>query len=320
LGRTQPIDVGYAGVLSLCNSLQANLEVRGNQEAVDTTNAALSIVPILLAVAANARYLCGRDLRYADARMILWEHSHDVRGIEDFLADRPTRVGLPPRYFRDIQDYFDHVASFPNLLPNTEDALSTYIGLLWNDVRIKFIGPNRETGLVEVRPLSIQPSPFEDVACVGMLLGLLRYTLCQAPGLPPFNVLREDRLQAMIHGLDGRLHHQQADGRWVSRPARQVVAEAIDMAEEGLKGIVPVGEITAFLGILRDRLEVETGTPSDQLARLVAMYADHRHRRGEHRLPIFYVRCLGHVRRTVSPRTQRRPSGEPSRVLFPVDR
>jgi hypothetical protein len=50
------------------------------------------------------------------------------------------------------------------------------------------------------------------------------------------------------------------------------------------------------------------------------MYADHRHRRGEHRLPIFYVRCLGHVRRTVSPRTQRRPSGEPSRVLFPVDR
>lgn len=262
VGRVEPVDIGHAKVIALANSVQFNLQVSNAREAVALTNRLLSVSPLLCAVASNARYLAGRDLGLADARMLVWERSHDTRDIISYLADAPTRVGLPASYYESIEDYFSRVASFPFILDAVDAALQVGIGLYWNDVRIKF--PNGRF-VVEFRPLSVQPTAIEDVALLAALLGLSAAPEERVP-LRPMSLLVRDRQAAFDRGLDAHLHMW--DGhRWTPAPARDVVAAALGVAREGLQSLGLTSDAAAFLSVLEKRLS--QGTPSERFGREV---------------------------------------------------
>jgi hypothetical protein len=266
VGRADPVDVGHASVIALANSVQFNVQVPDPGRAIAVANRLLSVTPDLCAVAANARFLAGRDLGLADGRMLVWERSHDTRGVIEFLADAPTRIGLPATYYVSLEDYLDRVASFPLILDAPDAAFQVGIGLYWSDVRIKFPG-NRL--VVEFRPLSVQPTAFEDVALFAAVLGLTAVEEHVLP-LRPMDLLARDRDAAFTHGLDADLHTWNG-GAWVLAPGREVLADVLKLARSGLVSLGLAKDADTFLPVLEHRLT--QGTPSERLARDVSELA-----------------------------------------------
>lgn len=260
VGLVDPIDIGDASIIALANSVQFNLQAGSPSRAVALANRLLSVSPLLCAVGANARFLAGRDLGHADARMFAWERSHDTRDVVAFLANKPTRVGLPATYYESLEDYFDRVASFQFILGESEAAFQVGIGMYWNDVRIKF--PNNRF-VVEFRPLSVQPTAIEDVALFAATLGLAVGPDELLP-LRPMDHLIHDRDAAFTRGLDANLHVWTGE-RWALAPARQAVADALAIARGGLESLGLSADATTFLPVLEQRLT--EGTPSERLAR-----------------------------------------------------
>jgi len=262
VGRLDPLEIGYADVIALANSVQFNVQAPDPAGAIELTNRLLSASPALSAIAGNARFLGGRDLGVADGRMLVWQQSHDTRDIIEFLADAPTRVGLPADYYSTLADYMDRVASFAFIFDDANAAFQIGVGLYWNDVRIKF--PDDRI-VVEFRPLSVQPTAIEDVALFALALGLAAIPDSVLP-LRPMRLLGQDRDAALQRGLDAELHAWNGE-TWVLAPAKKVVAEAIDLARRGLKSIGLQDDVDTFLAVLERRLI--QGTPSDRLAREV---------------------------------------------------
>lgn len=262
VGRADPINIGYASVIALANSVQFNLQVADPDRAVALANCLLSASPVLCALAGNARFLAGRDLGVADGRMLAWERSHDTRDVVAYLNDTPTRIGLPGSYYDSVEDYLARVASFPFILDSPEKAFQVGIGLYWNDVRIKF--PNDRI-VVEYRPLSVQPTAIEDMALFAAVLGIVTSNDGAGP-LRPVPLLARDRDVAFTHGLDANLHVWNGH-TWVLAPARQIVSEALAIARCGLESLGLLEDAATFLPVLERRLT--TGTPSERLAREV---------------------------------------------------
>src|SRR3989344_7474346 len=279
LGKNQ-INIGDASVVSLFQSFQVNLEVNSLADACDKMNRSLAIAPYLLAFSGNARYLSNKDTRIQDTRMMSWEISHDDRTFCDTrLQDlriiswersfdvRPPktddwqneiRVGLPGRYFRDMADYFQRAKSFPFILFNPKSALAISIGMTWLDTRVKFIG---DSAIVELRLPSTQPTTDEELLLMLLYVGRLRYSQEIKEPILPMNMLRENRMSAMLHGMHGSM--------WFFRGNSIVKSSAMD----GLAGeLAKAKEGLSRLGLrsaLNDELledVLRKGFPSDRLA------------------------------------------------------
>src|SRR3989344_5687809 len=283
LGKNQ-INIGDAAIVSLFQSFQVNLEANSLADACDKMNRSLVIAPYLLAFSGNARYLKYQDTRIQDVRMIGWAASHDTRTFcdtefqdlrilswEKSFDVRPKRtkewqnelrVGLPSRYFRNIDDYFQRVGSFPFILSAPDSALAISVGMTWLDTRVKFIG---DSAIVELRLPSTQPTIDEEIVLMLVYIGRLHYSQMTGEMLLPMTMVQENRLSAMLYGLERPLWFLSKNGSFAKLPAKEGLMVELERAVAGLNHL----ELSSCLEdeILDTMLNL--GSPSSRLATLL---------------------------------------------------
>lgn len=254
IGQQERGDVGSAAVVALLNSLQCNIEAADFTDAVDMLNRSLMIEPMIVALSGNGRMLAGADTGIADVRMTAWEVSHDVRSAAERVRGDALRVGMPNRFFTNLEDYFQRAGSHPFILFDPDHALQIGIGLFWQDTRIKVIG---DSLVVEFRPVSIQPTVQEDIATMMFYVGRLLWSKQHKEELIPIEHVAHNRTQAMNQGLRATFVHGQVHA---------LAIDELQKAEEGLIDAGVEGTLSrSLLEILRGR--VENGlTPSDSVA------------------------------------------------------
>ena len=283
LGKNK-IDIGDASVVSLFQSFQVNLEAKSLEDACDKMNRSLAIAPYLLAFSGNARYLSNRDTGIQDTRIMSWEISHDTRAFCDIRFQdlriisweksfdvRPKkteswqnelRVGLPGRYFKSIADYLKRAGSFPFILHDPEAALAICIGMTWLDARTKFIG---DSAIVELRLLSTQPTIEQEMLLTLLYIGRLHYSQTSREQILPINMVKENRLSAMLYGLKRSMWFLDDIDFPIKLPAKIGLFLEIERAKIGLNqlGLLPL----LNTDVLNKNLS--TGSPSDILSNLL---------------------------------------------------
>ena len=255
LGKNR-IDIGDASVVSLFQSFQVNLEAKSLEDACDKMNRSLAIAPYLLAFSGNARYLNYRDTKIQDVRIMSWEISHDT-----------SRVGLPGRYFRNMADYLQRAGTFPFILYAPESALAISIGMTWLDARVKFIG---DSVIVELRLPSTQPTTEEEMILTLLYIGRLHYSQINKEKILPINLVKENRLSAMLYGLKRPMWFLDKNEIPVKLPTKVGLARELEMAMIGLNGL---GLLSALNADLLNFI-LEAGSPSDRLAKLLNPASD----------------------------------------------
>ena len=258
LKRTQS---ATAEIIALMNSVQFNLAMRSSKQAVKLLNLSFAVLPSIIAISGNSRFVDQVDTKFSDTRMLLWQVTHDTRTTVERITNAPTRVGLPQHYFADIHDYIRYVAAQPFILNNPDAAFEVGTGLNWSDARLKV---RDKRILLEFRPLSIQPSVEEDVALFAFYLGLIEYHLAHESILPPIQVVSTNRYYAMRHGLKAEFTAIADDGSPLQVPAAEVIAADLVKARQGLIQAGFEGGAER-LEILYRRLE-RMRAPSDDLA------------------------------------------------------
>ena len=267
LGKNR-IDIGDASVVSLFQSFQVNLEADSLEDACDKMNRSLAIAPYLLAFSGNARYLNCQDTKIQDVRMMSWEISHYVKTFCDTGNwNNELRIGLPRRYFRNIVDYLQRAGTFPFILYAPESALAISIGMTWLDARVKFIG---DSAIVELRLPSTQPTTEEETMLMLLYIGRLRYSQVNKEQILPINMVRENRLSAMLYGLKRPMWFLDKNEIPVKLPTKVGLARELEMAMIGLNGL---GLLSALNTDLLNFM-FEAGSPSDRLAKLLNSVGD----------------------------------------------
>lgn len=260
IGASETTRPATAEVIGVMNSVQFNMATRSGEEAVRLLNISLHLIPQVVAVSGNSKYVDGIDTGYHDTRMLLWERTHDTRTAIEIITKAPQRVGLPDKYFRNIEDYNNFVRTFPFILHKPGNALRVGTGLIWTDARLK---PRDGKILLEFRPISMQPSVEEDVAVCAFYVGLLEYYRAEERRLPPLALVKKNRFMAMRYGLEAVF--TEVEGKAARHvPARQVVEEGLEKARLGLTAAGFEGGVDR-LEILRARLR-DMRTPSDKFA------------------------------------------------------
>lgn len=190
-----------AEVMGLCNAFQFTLEAESSIDAIDKLNRLLMISPMAVALGANAPLLKGKETGFKDVRFEVWRRSHDVRGLWERAIRRPYRVGLPVDYYYDLNSVLADVARYPFILNDPQNALKVGFGLMWRDARLKPLAPGRVG--VEFRPLSTQPSLFQDIALAVFVVGRLLYSQFMNESLLDMDLVWKSKNQAEKRGLKG---------------------------------------------------------------------------------------------------------------------
>lgn len=227
----EKIDVGDAAIIGLTNSVQANIEAKDENDAIDKLNRSLFIGPIVVSAFANARFLEYKDTGLQDSRMVAWELSHDTRTLQEISEEKNIRVGLPKRYYSNLEDYLNEIMEFPFILHSPDNALPIAIGLNWRDARIKVID---SSFVVEFRPVSTQTTTEMNFAAMVFYLGRLFWSQDRKEPLLPFDKLKENRTTAMKDGLNASLWTFINSG-FKRIPARKSLKLELERAEKGLK-------------------------------------------------------------------------------------
>jgi len=277
LGRTQ-IDIGFAEVVSLFQSFQVNIEATCFADAIDRMNRSLMIAPYLLGIGGNARFLnCvdshlqdmlmaawekSHDTRLQDLRVLAWEKSFDIRTPEEIGTGRLLRVGLPERYFDNMEDYLSRAGQFPFILYSPENALQIAIGMTWLDARIKFIG---DSCVVELRLLPTQPTTREEMIFALLYMGRLVDAQTRNEALLPIELVRENRLSAMMYGAHRPMWFVSNSGIPEKLPFAIGMKREIQNARYGLRlfGIEDMLDTRFLASMMRQ------GSPSDRLGKIL---------------------------------------------------
>jgi len=246
-------------------STQTNLQAQSLDDAVEKANFAYMFAPYAEAMGANAQIIEGRDTGSSDMRMPLWEKSADVREDEEF-GEKSPRAGKMESYFDSIDDYFERLDPI-YVAPDSDSAMDQAIANNWEDVNIKF---DRKEGnaLVEIRPLSIQPSVREDVALSAFMMGRIAYAQENQEELLDIGKVNRNRYTAMHNGLAEKLY----DSSGEQREATNVIEDELDYARQGLDSLnldyqdFIDGDQDLFDVTLGSRLE-SGETPGDRSAR-----------------------------------------------------
>lgn len=269
LGWKEVVRIDNAYVVGLMNATQVTIDAQNFPDAVDKLNRSLMISPYAVAIGANARYLSCSDTGMCDIRFAAWEISHDVRSPDEVALDRPTRIGLPQCYYRDMDDYFKRIQSYPFILDDPISMTRPFevgLGLYWRDARLKFF-QEKKTVAVEFRPVALQPSLHEDIAMMLFYVGRLIWSQRTKESLLPMDIVRENKCQAVTHGLHGQLWYQQ--GTTIEcASARLVMEKELNRAVEGLRLLgAPTNAIVDVLQVLWQRLD--RGSPAEQFVAVV---------------------------------------------------
>lgn len=280
LQLAEKIDVSDTYVVALMNAVQITVDADSFENAIDKLNRSLMISPMAIALGANSRYLGGVDTGYADVRLIAWEISHDSRSDEEIANGLQTRVGLPQRYYKDLNDYFNCVLDYPFVMNDPvslQHPFEVGNGIYWRDARLKFLR-DKKTIAVEFRPVPLQPTLHEDIGMMAFYVGRLLWSENQKEPLLPFEFVKENRDNAMKFGLDCGLYSQN-DSVVRKIPADIALAREVARAEEGLLSLnISMQEIACFMEPLRNRLLVG-GNPAELFHETVKKHEQQMNRR-----------------------------------------
>lgn len=240
-------------------SCQFHLTVPASRSA-DWFNAAkLAAVP-LVALAANAPFLFGRNL-WAETRIPLFEQAVSV-GDWDYAE----RVTYGVRFIEDGMGevFLANRQRYPVLLPILSDApvealahLKLHNGTIWRWVR-PIVGRDADGRLhyrIEMRVVPAGPSLGDSIASAAFFFGLTA-ALASAPPPPhdrcQFFTARDNFYAAARLGLEAQVRWDHRDG-W---PLDRLILDALlPLAEAGLGALgVDGAEAAHYLGLIADRV------------------------------------------------------------------
>lgn len=203
IGHQRPVYVGDAGFPSITNSVQLNFDVSDPYEGITMLNYALAFSPLATAFGANAGFLDCVDTGFSDIRYIAWQVSHDIRTWEEVALGKDTRVGIPSRYYRDVNDYLSSALSHPFFMRAIDAAFPMGIGIYWRDARMKFLEKSHGVQtVVELRPVSTQPTARDDFAIMMFYFGRIQYAARHNEPLLPIEVVRSNKERVMRLGRE----------------------------------------------------------------------------------------------------------------------
>jgi glutamate---cysteine ligase / carboxylate-amine ligase len=166
-------------------SLHVHVGVRGAERAVIVCDRLRAVLPEVLAISANSRFLDGRD-----------SGLHTVR-TQIFTKSFP-RCGIPDPYgsWHEYADYVEFLVRTGSILEHTQ---------LWWSVR-----PHHAFGTVEVRICDAQTTAEDSTALAGLLVACVaQAALDHDEGVahepPPRRLVEENLWRAIRYGLDGKL-------------------------------------------------------------------------------------------------------------------
>ena len=254
-----PRDIHYSGMIA---STQTNMQAQSLDDAVNKANFAYMFAPYAEALGANARIMEQKDTGISDVRMPVWEKSADLRDDDEF-GDESPRAGKMQSYLKDIGDYFERLDPV-YVAPDEDSALDQAIANNWEDINIKFAD---NSALVEIRPLSIQPTVRQDLALSAFMMGRIAYAQQNEEELLDIEKVNRNRYTAMHNGLDEKLY----DSSGIQRDATEVIGEELEYARQGLDNLdvdyesFIQGEQDLFDYAFSDRLESGMA-PADETA------------------------------------------------------
>lgn len=259
IGTKDRVDIGDASVEAIFQAFQVNLQASSFKDAIDKMNRSFGIAPYLAAMSGNSRFIEGKDTGMNDLRILPWEKSFDTRTEDELRNGDSLRIGLPEKYFDSMQEYLTRCGRFPFIMYDPENAIRIAIGMTWLDARVKFI---ENSVVVELRLLSTQPTSDEELLLALLYLGKLSYSQTYNEPMLPLEFIRENRLAAILHGLDSEMWFMSSSG-----PQRRLFLagfiDELDKIKRGLK----IMEILEYLDETLLSRNLRDGTPSDRLAR-----------------------------------------------------
>lgn len=270
IGKTDLVDAGNADIVALFSSIQLNIEASSAEDAIEKLNYSFMLSPVITAISGNARFLDYKDTGYSDVRMPAWQVSHETRTGEEIMSDDETRIGMPNSYYKNIDDYFERIGSFPFILKDNLDLSLQYaIGLNWQDARIKVL-EDQKALVVEFRPVSTQPTPEEDLAVGLFYLGRLIWSQKNNEPLIDPIVNKRNKEHVMRDGINATIATVGVDGNIKLITAYEVLPLELERARKGLLSIDYSSQnFDCFFALLEKRVETRK-TPSDDFFEKVA--------------------------------------------------
>lgn len=190
--------------------------------AIKVCNGLREWLPVFEALSANSPFWYGFDSGFGSARRVL------RRGF--------PRVDIPPAF----EDYPHYEEIVEATLAAGELDDYTFI---WWEVR-----PQPRFGTVEVRAMDSQSS-LATVRALAVLIQSLAVRLAEDSAQTPTlrEVLSESSFRAGRDGIEATLHH-----RGQLRPARQIAAEALDLARPAARALGSENALEGIDRLLRD--------------------------------------------------------------------
>src|SRR5215217_8042283 len=166
-------------------SVHVHVGVRGADRAVRVCDRLRPVLPLLLAVSANSRYIDGRDSGLHSGRSQTFTKSFPRCGIPDVFGS-----------WRAWADYVDLLVRTGSIVEFTQ---------LWWSIR-----PHHDFGTVEVRICDAQTTAAEADALAELIVACVRRAAedvdaGETPPDLPGRLIEENIWRAIRHGLDGRL-------------------------------------------------------------------------------------------------------------------
>ena len=253
IGNSHSINVGEATIPSITNSVQMNLDCHSLEEGIAILNRSLEVSPVATLLGVNAGFIDCQDSGYADLRYIAWRTSHDIRSWDEWSAGFDTRVGIPSRYYEDHNDYLSSVLSHPFFMEDLGHAFPMGVGTYWRDARLKFLEkPDGVQLVVELRPLSTQPSAEDDFCLLMFYLGRVFQAYETRENQLPLLFVQANKEQVMRLGRQAELTFLGDRGQLISLGYNEFMPIEISKSLEGLSRL---GLDQETILLVRERLK-----------------------------------------------------------------
>ncbi len=269
IGDAMPIDVRDAAIPAITNAVQANFDCYDMDQALDLLNRSFVVSPFVTALGANAGFIDQKDSGLADMRYIAWQISHDIRSWDEQKSGVNTRVGMPSRYYATIEEYLESVLRHPFFMENYPKAFAMAIGTYWRDARLKFLPkPDGIQLVVELRPLSTQPTVEDDFGLLMFYIGRVYYDHIFKRPLLPIQYVKANKEVAMRFGRKGSY--------WTLDEHDQIRLYSFDDLFDreinlGMQGMTELAVDRKSVEFVRDRIRTHyrTEAPVDRFRTLV---------------------------------------------------
>ena len=225
-------------VATAIQGFHLNLQAQNPVHTAQMFNHILNLIPSAIVLGANSRLLGGKIYSLHEPRIHLYDQSEQQNS------------GFPtiPKYLDDIDDYIDYITSrHPNIAKDYFELEKER----HDDVRIRL---NSEFYRVEMRIMSVQPTPKALMALIEFFIGYLYRAINEERQLRPLAVLREERLAAVRSGYNAQSYFN----------ILETIRSQLHFARKGLSEL---GLKAQFLSILDSRLENKS-TPGEYVVKL----------------------------------------------------